>query len=242
MPRNPTEPDPIARTDEHHMPPVVCFTGWHNSGKTTLATQVVARLKARGYTVAVIKSTKEAGLEPEPQKTDTAMYRRAGADSVALLAPDQLILRTDPPQLDLPALAHRYFSNMDLVVAEGFKQAERVAKIEVRHNAEAPLLRDRVKGIVAVVTDHSLTGGLVFRLDQVTEITDFIVARFLTATIPPEGRMAVTVNGKAIPLPEPIRSQLAATLRSLVGTAAPSGDAATVDLSLRCIMPPQQTL
>ena len=65
MPRNPTAPGPIAQTNEHHMPPVVCFTGWHNSGKTTLATQVVARLKARGYTVAVIKSTKETGLEPE---------------------------------------------------------------------------------------------------------------------------------------------------------------------------------
>ncbi len=44
------------------MPPVISFIGWHNSGKTTLARQVVALLKAKGYVVAVIKSTKERGI------------------------------------------------------------------------------------------------------------------------------------------------------------------------------------
>src|SRR5665647_1729786 len=69
------------------MPPVISFIGWHNSGKTTLTSQVVAQLKDRGYTVAVIKSTKETGIEIDQPQTDTAAYRKVGADSVALLAP-----------------------------------------------------------------------------------------------------------------------------------------------------------
>ena len=117
------------------MPFVLCFIGWHNSGKTTLVSRVVGLLKARGLQVAVIKSTKERGLVAEPPQADTAIHRRAGADAVALVAPDQFLLRTAPPAKDLLALVHRYFSAMDIVLAEGFKQAEGVDKIEVRRDA-----------------------------------------------------------------------------------------------------------
>ncbi|MGE4560321.1 MAG: molybdopterin-guanine dinucleotide biosynthesis protein B, partial [Desulfobulbus sp.] len=64
---------------EDSMPPIVSFIGWHNSGKTTLCRQVVAHLKARGYLVAVIKSTKETGIAVDQPGTDTALYRKSGA-------------------------------------------------------------------------------------------------------------------------------------------------------------------
>ena len=88
------------------MPFVLCFIGWHNSGKTTLVSRVIGLLKARGLRVAVIKSTKERGLAAEPAQADTALHRRAGADAVALVAPDQFLLRSAPPARDLLALVH----------------------------------------------------------------------------------------------------------------------------------------
>lgn len=223
------------------IPPVVCFTGWHNSGKTTLASQVVTALVSRGYRVAVIKATKETGLTPDPPATDTARYKRAGADSVVLLAPDQLIVRTDPPRIDLLSLAHAYCRDMDLVIAEGFKQADGVDKIEVRYNKDAPLLRGQVPGVVAVAANHPLTDGLVFRLDQVTEITDFLIARFLAGPEPETEWVYATVNGRSIPLPQALQGQLAALLRPVLDSLPPSGKVATVELSLCCVPSSEQT-
>lgn len=113
------------------MPPIITFIGWHDSGKTTLAAQVVRLLKERGYTVAVIKSTKDTGVLPNQDGTDTGAYSQAGADAVTLVAPDQLVMMAPQPEKNLPALARRFFADMDLVIGEGFKEADKVGKIEV---------------------------------------------------------------------------------------------------------------
>lgn len=165
-------------------PPVFSFIGWHNSGKTTVARQVLNYLKSKGYTVGVIKSTKECGIVVDPPHTDTALYKASGADGVALLAPDQLIVQLQPTKLDLRALAHRLFPEADLVLAEGFKHAVDVPKIEVRRDSASPLLRDQVPGVVAVATDLPLTGGICFRLDQIREIAEFIEEHLFGATRP----------------------------------------------------------
>ncbi len=174
------------------MVPVIGFIGWHNSGKTTLARQVVAHLKAMGLHVGVIKSTKETGIVVDRPHTDTDLYKEAGADGVALLAPDQLIVQCRPPGLALPALAERLFPEADLVVAEGFKHAADVAKIEVRRDAKSPLLRDLVPNVIAVATDLPLCGGVLFRLDQSREIADWLATQFLKVRLPPSDRSAST--------------------------------------------------
>lgn len=220
------------------MPPVVTFIGWHNSGKTTLASQVVARLKERGYTVAVIKSTKEKGIEIEQPGTDTAIYRRFGADSVALLAPDQLIIRDKPPAMSLSSLAHRYFAERDIVIAEGFKYAAQVAKIEVKRDQDAPWLRDQVEGVIAMATDLAPAGDMVFGLDQSREIADFIETRFLHC---PKitAQVVLTVNGKSFALPESIPDQLAAAVQALLAPLQPSLPQGTRELTVRFCPPPE---
>ena len=164
------------------MPPVVSFVGWHNSGKTTLTRQVVAHLKAMGYQVGVIKSTKETGIAVDQPGTDTALYKATGADAVALLAPDQLVMQRRPPQLDLIHLVPLLFADMDIVIAEGFKQSAQVAKIEVRRDAEAPWIHQQVDGVIAVASDlplGDLAGLHCFSLKQSKELADFIRRHFL---------------------------------------------------------------
>lgn len=160
------------------MPPLIAFIGWHDSGKTTLARQVLTHLRDRGYVVAVIKSTKERGIACDRPGSDTARYREAGADGVALLAPDRLIVQSEPPACDLPVLAERLFPEADIVLAEGFKHAD-VPKIEVRRDSTAPLLRDQVPGVIAVAAEPPLDGEPCFRLDQSREIAALIEARLL---------------------------------------------------------------
>ena len=66
---------------------------------------------------------------------------------------------------------------MDIVLAEGFKQAEGVDKIEVRRDAAAPRLSEQVAGVVATVTDLPGADGLVFGLDDIVALVDWIEAR-----------------------------------------------------------------
>lgn len=159
------------------MIPLITFIGWHNSGKTTLVTQVVAHLHERGYRVAVIKSTKETGIVVDPPGTDTARHRKAGAETVLLVAPDQMSMVTANRQEPLPELARRYCGEMDLVIGEGFKNAVGVPKIEVRREDDQPLLRDQVTGVIAVASDLAIPeapGCARFRLDQGRELAEFI--------------------------------------------------------------------
>lgn len=215
------------------MPPVISFIGWHNSGKTTLARQVVALLKAKGYVVAVIKSTKEPGIAFDSPHTDTALYKESGADGVALLAPDQLVVQTRPPQLALLPLARRLFPEADIVVAEGFKRAVDVAKIEVRRDREAPLLCDQTSGVVALATDLPCSEGLCFGLDQAQEIADFIEARLLVNRETREGQWSLTLDGVALPLDAPIRRQLA----HLLAVVLPADRQGKATLRIECCMP-----
>lgn len=163
------------------MLPIITFIGWHNSGKTTLATQVVTHLKQRGYRVAVIKSTKEQGITFDAPGTDTARHRQAGADTVLLVAPDQMTMIIGNQGKSLVDLARRFCSDVDIVIGEGFKGAEGVPKIEVRREEDQPLLREQVEGVIAVATDLVLPdnpGCTLFRLDQGQEIAVFIEKYF----------------------------------------------------------------
>lgn len=158
---------------------LITFIGWHDSGKTTLATRVVGELVVLGYRVAVIKSTSDAGIAFDTPGTDTYKHKEAGAESVMLVAPDQMVLQTKNRGLSLYALAHRYFPDVDLVVGEGFKSEEGIAKIEVRRNIEMSL-SSQVDGVVAVATDlQGVRGENVFRLDAPQEIALFIEKHYL---------------------------------------------------------------
>lgn len=159
------------------MIPIVAFIGWHNSGKTTLAVRIVKHLKEHGYLVAAIKSSKETGITFDHVDTDTARYRRAGADAVTFIAPDQMIMMTAAPAMSLVSLVQRFFSHVDIVIAEGFKDEPHIAKIEVTRTGV--LLRDRVNGVIALATDRTMKGDNIFRLEQSREVANFIEKRFL---------------------------------------------------------------
>jgi molybdopterin-guanine dinucleotide biosynthesis protein B len=197
------------------MPPIITFIGWHDCGKTTLASQVVHHLKERGYTIAVIKSTKETGLVLDQEGTDTFSYRQAGADAVTLIAPDQMVMTTKNPQKRLTTLAHRFFADVDLVIGEGFKEERQIAKIEVSRG-DSELLRDRVTGVIAIATDRRISGDYIFRLNESREIADFIEKRFLAANVQVREQAVLLVNGSRIVMKEFVQEALAETVKGFV--------------------------
>ena len=200
------------------MPPIITFIGWHNSGKTTFAAKVLAALRRRGLRVAAIKSTRKSGIAFDQATTDTGIYKAAGADGVLLLAPDQMVLQTAGVSAPLPLLAERFFPDHDLVIAEGFKRAAGVAKIEVRRRDADPHdgepLTALADGIVAVVTERDDAGhDRIFRPDQVEEVADFIYEKFVQPGRRRQAaRVSLTINGRPLPLKNWVQEALAGTV------------------------------
>lgn len=200
------------------MIPLVGFIGWHNSGKTTLASKVVEHLTARGYVVGVIKSTKDIGIASDTPGTDTHTYSMAGASGVALAAPDQLVVRTTKPDLNLHVLAGIYFSTMDIVIVEGFKHNSYVPKIEV-HREGNDFLYSQVENVIALVGDAPVQGIPHFHADQSEKLAAMIEEMFCNQKQMPTNLCRVTLDGQEVELPPTLKKTI---LQSLLGWARTS--------------------
>lgn len=155
------------------MPAVISFIGWHDSGKTTLASRVVAELLQRGRTVAVVKSSKDAALAFDHPGTDSARYRQTGA-AVLVAGPELLVLQQPAAKSSLHQLALRFFADFELVVGEGFKEEKGLAKIEV-FRGTGPRLSGMVDGVVAVVGEGlAAENGRCFSPDDYMGLADFV--------------------------------------------------------------------
>ncbi len=158
--------------------PVICLIGHHNSGKTTLGAQIVQHLKKAGLTVGIIKSTKDKGISFDQPGTDTHTYTVSGADQVALIAPDQIVLQAKRPDMDLKTLARNLFFDVDIIMAEGFKNTPSVPKIEVNRSNEQ-FLYPQLDNVIALVC-NTPTGDLAhFTTEQSEEIAKFIIDTIL---------------------------------------------------------------
>lgn len=214
------------------MIPIVSFIGWQDSGKTTIAQQVVEVLKDKGYRVAVVKSTHHTSINFDREDSDTRMYCKANADTVALLAPDQMITISSRPEMKLVDLVHRFFHDVDIVIGEGFKNERHIAKIEVNRSG-SELLKDQVNGVIAVVTDQEIQDQTIFRPDQVAEISSFIIQHHIEISDQQDPQAVLFVNGKKVPMKGFVQDALAGTVlgfvKSLKKTEAPH----TIDLRIK---------
>jgi molybdopterin-guanine dinucleotide biosynthesis protein B len=214
------------------MVPIVSFIGWHDSGKTTFAREVVTQLKERGLRVAVIKSTKHTDIQFDQEGSDTDNYKKAGADAVTLMAPDQMVLMSTKPDLNLIAMVHRFFHDYDIVIGEGFKHERKIAKIEVtRGNTD--LLKDQVNGVIAIVTDQTRSGDYIFRPDETSEVAEFIIKKFIKNEKRRDEKALLLVNGKKNPLKDFVQDALVGTVYGFVKTLKHTGDIEEIDLKIK---------
>ncbi len=214
------------------MAEVVTFIGYHDSGKTTLVSEVVSHLKDLGHRVAVIKSSNESGVSFDREGTDTYKHRQAGADAVLFVGPDQMVLQTAPSDHSIITLAHRFFADVDIVIGEGFKHARKIAKIEVRKNKDQDL-RQEVHGVIAVATDLDISGDYVFRLNESREIALFIEKRFLRDKDRRPERASLLVDGRKIPLKEFVQDCLAGTVVGFVDVLKLTDGAREIEMRIR---------
>jgi molybdopterin-guanine dinucleotide biosynthesis protein B len=219
------------------VPPIVTFIGRHNTGKTTLIRAVTRHLRARGYRVAVIKSTKHGHLEVHRPGSDSALFRADGVPGVALVGPEEIVLWQEPTREPIAHLAFRLFPDADIIICEGFKHAPDIPKIEVTRAAVSrELLKETVPGVIAVVADTAIDWNPAFRPDQDQEIAAFLENRYLASGPGPDEDVVLFVDQRLIPLNRYVRKSLLGTLSGFI--SALKGTNGAEELEIRIRRPP----
>ena len=158
---------------------MVTFVGRSGSGKTTLLVQVIAELTRRGYRVATIKHHSHSDFQVDQPGKDSWRHVQAGSRHAIIAAPGKMAsVRILDRELSLEEIAAG-ISGVDLILVEGYKQAE-VPTVEVVRAANSPDLVGRPAYRIAVVTDMDLEVDVPrYSLDDVDGVADLIEARFL---------------------------------------------------------------
>ena len=154
--------------------------GKANSGKTTLLEKLIPALIAGGLRVGTIKHHVHAFDMDRPGK-DTWRHKKAGASVVALSSPSGLgLIRDTGHDLGLDELVGQYFSDVDLVLTEGYKSGP-APKVEVcRAAVHREPLANRDQTWLAMVSDLPLDCGLpLFGLDDAEGLARFLIDTFL---------------------------------------------------------------
>ncbi|MBI3901769.1 MAG: molybdopterin-guanine dinucleotide biosynthesis protein B [Nitrosomonadales bacterium] len=158
-------------------PAVIAIVGYSGSGKTTLIEKLLPVLHATGLKVATIKHSHHHIPFDTPGK-DSWRFKQAGAMASLLVTPVAMQLVADMGEPRDPVrLAQRYFSDADLVLAEGFASAD-CAKIEVLR-AACSLTPRCSDGLLALVTDVATVHPQLphFGFDEVEAIARFIISK-----------------------------------------------------------------
>lgn len=133
---------------------VVSIIGKSNSGKTTLLERLIPELRGRGYRVAAIKHS-AADFDIDRPGKDSWRYSQRNSDVVMLSSSRKIaMIKQSQRDMDLEELLPLIEADVDIILAEGFKQA-RVPKIEVHREGLGDLLCSP-EDLIAVVTDEQL--------------------------------------------------------------------------------------
>ncbi len=132
------------------IPQIFLFSGLSETGKTRMITALIPKLLADGYKVGVTKS--------RPHKFD--IDKEAGANGILLYSPEQTTLFCPTVKTNLRNLAQQYFSDYDIVFAEGFSKEDNVNKIAFLRKGVSENLQLPLSNLIAVVSDYPYTANV----------------------------------------------------------------------------------
>lgn len=163
-------------------PAVVSIVSKKKSGKTTLIEKLIPALRRKGYRVGTVKHDTH-GFDIDHQGKDSWRHKQAGADAVVVSFAKKISLIKDVAQeMSLDQIVTELFSDMDIVITEGYKRADK-PQIEVYRSAvhSMPLHSKEEKNtLVAVMSDVPLDLGVPrFDINDILALADFIEDVFI---------------------------------------------------------------
>ena len=153
------------------MVPVIAFVGRHNSGKTTVLTQVLETLQLMGIKSAVIKHSHHMLT---PDGFDSGKLFAAGAQQVYLSTPHEILIYRREEEKSLKAMVAEVLPTVDIVLLEGYKQSS-YPKVEViRYDVDPEPLE--LTNVIARVTDCEFDDGILqFGFGQEAELVKYLM-------------------------------------------------------------------
>jgi molybdopterin-guanine dinucleotide biosynthesis protein MobB len=139
--------------------PVLGFSAYSGTGKTTLLKQLLPLLKEQGLRVGMVKHSHHRFEIDQPGK-DSYELRKAGAAEILIASPSRWALIADTEDEgdpDLQRMLDRFDrSCLDLILVEGFRH-EAFPKIELhRPSLGKPLIFPNDPHVIAIATDDAI--------------------------------------------------------------------------------------
>lgn len=136
--------------------PLLGFSAFSGTGKTTLITKLLPILTERGLRIGMVKHSHH-DIEMDNPNKDSYKLRKAGACQMVLASPYRTILFAEQDEAEEPQLITQLnwlnTDELDLVLVEGFRH-EAFTKIELhRPSLGKPLLAIEDEHIIAIATD-----------------------------------------------------------------------------------------
>ncbi|PKN81960.1 MAG: hypothetical protein CVU47_04870 [Chloroflexi bacterium HGW-Chloroflexi-9] len=126
-----TASEPVTAPLRTMVLPLVRVTGsGRNIGKTWLAEQLVRWFDSRDYRVAAIKDSHHRMMD-DKAGSDTERLALAGASPVIFRAGDGVLTRVPGAPAVLPVLTNTLVDQVDLVIAEGFRDEQAGARLQI---------------------------------------------------------------------------------------------------------------
>ena len=133
-----------------HIPILSVMAGASGSGKTTLLVQLLPKLAAAGLRIGVVKHACHVNIPQDD--TDSSRIAGTGVAAIAIVAPGATLSITRPLQEpSLPEMAAS-FTDVDLVIAEGYKNMH-FPKVEILRKGCYDKIYSPLDELLAVVTD-----------------------------------------------------------------------------------------
>lgn len=161
--------------------PIIGFSAWSGTGKTTLLRQLIPALKERGLRVSVIKHAHHHFDLDFPGK-DSYELRKAGANQTVICTTTRMAMITEfdsaaqePELADIVAMLDP--GRADLVLVEGYKDV-RFPKIELRREPLGkPWLYPHNDTVIAIACDQAPAEALTIPILDINDIDG--IARFI---------------------------------------------------------------
>lgn len=160
--------------------PVLGFSAYSGTGKTTLLVKLLPLLKGMGLRVAMIKHAHHDFDIDQPGK-DSYELRKAGAEQILIASSYRRALITETPEGNEPTLedlvASLNLEQVDLILVEGFRHLA-FPKIELhRPSTGKDLIFPEDSNIIALASDGDIESSAITKLDinNPQEIADFIL-------------------------------------------------------------------
>lgn len=163
-------------------PPVISIISKKRAGKTTFIVKLIPELKKRGYRVGTLKHDTH-GFEIDHEGKDTYKHKQAGSDTVVISSPWKISVIKDVGQeLSIDHILESYFMDVDIVVTEGYKNANK-PQIEIFRSSahKLPIYQNGEQNpLIAMASDIALDMNVpVYDINDIIGLANLIEKRFL---------------------------------------------------------------